>query len=253
MAVFASCDERTERKAGYGVHGIDASHYQRQVDWALVASQNVQFAFVKATEGQQMQDSLFCQNWGDIRSAGLVRGAYHFFRPGLSAELQARHFIASVDLQHGDMPPVLDVEVTDEQPSAAIVEGMKTWLAIVGDHWKIRPIVYTNQKFYNRHLAGHLPEFPLWIARYNNVLLPELADGHPWHFWQYGCHGRLAGIEGDVDFNVFNGSLAHLQAMTFQRPAPLLDLEPIPMRPTPVAARLSAETNEPTIPTTANP
>ncbi len=235
MVFFAACYQPTERKAGFDVHGIDVSRYQKQVDWPLVASQSVQFAFVKATEGASMQDSFFCKNWDAMRSAGLLRGAYHFFRPGTSAEAQALNFLATVDLQHGDLPPVLDVEVTDGYPSQWVADGIRTWLAIVGNHWKIRPIVYTNQKFYNQHLAGHLPEFPLWIARYTNWNNPELADGHPWHFWQYGCQGRLQGIAGDIDFNVFNGHLADLQALTLQRPLPLLNL-PVELPAIPFAA-----------------
>jgi lysozyme len=133
------------------------------------------------------------------------------------------------------LPPVLDVEVADELPFPnGSADGVRTWLNIVGDHWKIRPIVYTNQKFYNRYLAGHLPEFPIWIARYTDWQVPELADGHPWHFWQYGNRGLMAGIAGDVDFNVFNGSLQSLQAMTLQRPLPLLNRMPEP--PIPFAA-----------------
>lgn len=228
LIFFVGCEQRTLRKDGFSVHGIDVSHYQSKVDWPLVASQNVQFAFVKATEGQSMQDTVFCENWEGIRSAGMLRGAYHFFRPGTSAELQAAHFIASVGLQHGDLPPVLDVEVTDEQPTQVVLAGVRTWLSIVGDHWKIKPIVYTNQKFYNRHLAGQLPAHPIWIARYTDWNVPELADGHPWHFWQYGAQGQMAGIVGDVDFNVFNGNLESLQAMTLQRPLPLLNRMPEP-------------------------
>lgn len=231
MLLLAACDQRTERKAGFGVHGIDVSHYQRQVDWPLVASQDVQFAFVKATEGASMQDSIFCKNWDAMRLAGLLRGAYHFYRPGTSAQVQAMNFLATVDLQHGDLPPVLDVEVTDGYPSQMVADGVRTWLTIVGNHWKIKPIVYTNQKFYNKHLAGHLPEFPIWIARYTDWNIPEMADGHPWHFWQYGSRGQLAGIAGDVDFNVFNGSFEHLQSLTLQRPLPLLNLPPAPPAP----------------------
>ncbi len=236
LAFLVACNQRTERREGIGMHGIDVSHYQKQVDWPLVASQQIDFAFVKATEGITMQDTIFCKNWDAMRSAGMVRGAYHFFRPGISAELQAMNFLSTVDLQHGDLPPVLDVEVTDDQTTQAVVAGVRTWLAIVGEHWKIRPIVYSNQKFYNQHLAGDLPEFPLWIARYNDTELPVLTDGHAWHFWQYGCKGQLTGIAGDVDFNVFNGELSALHAMTLQRPAPMLDRQPEPTMP--VAASL---------------
>ncbi len=244
LAVLAACNQRTVRKEGFDVHGIDVSHYQKQIDWPLVAAQDVQFAFVKATEGQSMQDTIFCKNWDAMRAAGILRGAYHFFRPGISAELQARNFIATVDLQHGDLPPVLDVEVTDGYPSETLAAGVKTWLAIVGDAWKIKPIVYTNQNFYNQNLASHLQDYPVWVARYSDWRRPDLADGRPWSFWQYGNRGRLPGIAGDVDFNVFNGSLTDLQSLTLCRPAPLLDRMPEPVLP-PVAVVTVAAPGEP--------
>ncbi|MBK9013439.1 MAG: glycoside hydrolase family 25 protein [Saprospiraceae bacterium] len=244
LAVLAACNEPTVRKEGFGVHGIDVSHYQKQVDWPLVATQDVKFAFVKATEGETMQDTIFCQNWDAMRAAGMVRGAYHFFRPGISAALQARNFIATVDLQHGDLPPVLDVEVTDGYPSEALAAGIKTWLTIVGDAWKIKPIVYTNQKFYNQHLAGQVLGYPVWVARYSDERHPDLANGLPWVFWQYGNRGRLLGIAGDVDFNVFNGSLNDLQALTLCRPAPLLDRMPEPVPP-PTPTAPAVELGEP--------
>jgi len=66
--------------------------------------------------------------------------------------------------------------------------------------------------FYNRHLAGYFSEYPLWIARYHRRE-PSLACGTDWVFWQYGHRGRLEGIAGPVDFNVFHGSLEQLEAL----------------------------------------
>lgn len=236
VAFLAACNEQTVRKDGYGVHGIDVSHYQKEIDWQRVAKQNIQFAFVKASEGVTMQDTVFCKNWDAMRSAGIVRGAYHFFRPDVPAALQAQNFISAIDLQHGDLPPVLDVEVAGNRNPAQIIEGVKTWLAIVEDAYKVKPIVYSNQKFFNRYLAKNLDGYPVWVARYTSIWNPEIAQGHTWSFWQYGNRGRLQGIDGDVDFNVFNGSAADLKSLAINRPAPLLDKMPEPVAPPKPAA-----------------
>lgn len=234
LAFFAACTEHTVRKEGFGVHGIDVSHYQRRIDWQQVATQDVHFAFVKASEGQSMNDSIFCKNWDAIKSAGITRGAYHFFRPGVPADLQAWNFLSTVTLEHGDLPPVLDVEVTDGYPDAKLTQGVKTWLDIVENAYKVKPIVYSNQKFYNRYLAEDFSDFPIWIARYTDSWEPSLVEGSTWSFWQYGNRGRLRGISGNVDFNVFQGSLSDLESLTLCRPAPLLDRMPEP-KPKPVA------------------
>ena len=72
---FISCESDTERIKGYEVHGIDLSHYQSNVRWDIVAAQGISFAFVKATEGEQHTDSLFCRNWEQMQRYGIKRGA----------------------------------------------------------------------------------------------------------------------------------------------------------------------------------
>jgi len=75
---------------------------------------NVQmsFAFIKATEGLGNEDAYFKRNWKKVRDAGLARGAYHFFLATKSGKAQAENFINSVELEPGDLPPVLDIEQT---------------------------------------------------------------------------------------------------------------------------------------------
>ena len=194
----------------FAVHGIDVSHYQSHIDWDKVASQDISFAFVKATEGEMMKDSLFCNNWQEMQRVGIKRGAYHFFRPSLSVEQQAQNFIKNVDIEFGDMPPVLDVEVVDGVSSAVLVEGVQKWLDIVEAHYHVKPILYTNLKFHKKYIAKTFTDYPIWIARYSYER-PMLTYGQEWLFWQYGNRGRLKGINGDVDFNVFYGSMAELE------------------------------------------
>ncbi len=218
---FSACNEQTIRKKDYSVHGIDVSHYQKKIDWDKVASQDIQFAFIKATEGETYKDSFFCENWVKMKAAGIKRGAYHFFRPTLSAEMQAANFIEMAELGDGDFAPVLDLEVTDNVSPEVLRAQVDRWLHIVENHFKIKPIIYTYQNFFNDHLAGHYEGYPIWIARYTSWRKPRLYSNQNWHFWQYGNRGRLQGIEGPVDFNVFQGSVEELEDFCLVRPKPL--------------------------------
>jgi lysozyme len=202
----------TERMEAYEVHGIDVSHYQSRVSWSTISPSAVQFAFVKATEGIDYKDSLFDYNWAELGRTGIRKGAYHFFRPNLPPGEQARHFARTVKLSAGDMPPVLDVEVMGGLSKEELVHRLQIWLDIIESTYAVKPIIYSNLHFYNRHLAGYFSEYPLWIARYHRRE-PSLACGTDWVFWQYGHRGRLEGIAGPVDFNVFHGSLEQLEAL----------------------------------------
>ncbi|MFN7115676.1 MAG: glycoside hydrolase family 25 protein [Saprospiraceae bacterium] len=212
VMIAYGCEQHTARRYDYAVHGIDVSHYQSRVNWQAVAQENMHFAFIKATEGAMHVDSLFCYNWEGMKKAGLKRGAYHFFRPTISPLAQADNFTRSVEIELGDLPPVLDVEVLDGVSKESLINGVRTWLYYAEIRYGVKPIIYTNIKFYNKLLAGHFNDYPMWIARYG-FREPTLACGRNWHFWQYGNRGRVNGIAGNVDFNVFKGSLQELEAM----------------------------------------
>ena len=216
LILFYSCNPITKRMQEYEVHGIDVSHYQSQIDWESILAQNISFAFVKATEGESFADSLYNANWPEMKRVGIKRGAYHFFRPTLSVYKQAKNFMDNVTLEIGDLPPVLDIEVDDGASQELVVFRIKTWLEMIEHHYSIRPIIYTNITFFNKYIAGNLDEYPIWIARYN-YSEPRLAFNKQWDFWQYGNRGRLDGIEGDVDFNVFNGNMERLESFCLSK------------------------------------
>lgn len=70
--------------ASYTIHGIDVSRWQERIDWQRVAKMRdngirLQFAFIKATEGEKLVDPYFLRNWQLSRENGLLRGAYHYF------------------------------------------------------------------------------------------------------------------------------------------------------------------------------
>ena len=219
--------ERTPLLAGYSVHGIDVSAYQGRIDWPQVARQNVRFAFIKASEGATLRDARFRRNWREARAAGILSGAYHYFQPNRDGGDQASLFIRTVPIRPGDLPPVLDVEAPRFHDVAELRHEIHEWLAAVEAHYHVRPILYSNYTFYRHYLAGHFDDYPLWLAHYE-VERPALP-AERWIIWQHSDEAYVPGIRGTVDFNVFQGSYAALQAL---RVAPM----PPPASPTPPAA-----------------
>jgi len=199
----------------YPVKGIDVSHYQDVIDWKSIAESGIFFVFVKATEGMTLKDKLFNRNWERIKREGIRRGAYHFFRPTISAEMQAKHFSESVELEMGDFPPILDVEVLDGVSKKELLIGVHAWLVHAEMEYGVKPIIYSNQNFYNKYLKNGFKDYPLWIARYS-IREPRLKDHSKWIFWQYTSTGRINGIDGMTDFNVFSGSMEELNQFSLQ-------------------------------------
>ena len=207
--------------AGGPLPGIDVSHWQGAIDWSAVAGDGVTFAFIKATEGGDYTDPRFAANWAGAQRAGVLRGAYHFFRPQTDAMAQAAHFLRAVPFTRGDLPPVLDVEVTDGRSMEAVAAGVRTWLQEVERATGRRPIVYTRASFWTAQMGTQFGGYPLWVAHYG-VSQPNIPAGWGgWAFWQHSDAGRVAGITGGVDLNWFNGGRAELEsfATTGQLPA----------------------------------
>lgn len=197
-----------EMPIDYEIHGIDVSKYQQTINWESVKEMDVDdirigFAFIKATEGNGNEDRYFKRNWRRIKDAGVVRGAYHFFLATKSGKTQAENFISSVDLEPGDLPPVLDIEQTYGVSDEQLIKRAKEWLDVIQQYYGVIPIIYTNVDFYKTHLRDKFDEYPLWVAHYLQKRKPRIY--RDWHFWQHSEAGRVNGISGRVDFNVFNG------------------------------------------------
>ncbi len=209
--------EKTPLLAGYSVHGIDVSAYQGRIDWPVVARNKVRFAFIKASEGGTLRDARFARNWREARKAGVLCGAYHYFLPNRDGKLQADLFARTVPLAAGDLPPVLDVEAPNFHDVAVLRREVARWLRLTEAHYGVRPILYSNHSYYQRYLAGHFDDYPLWLAHYE-VERPAMAASK-WIIWQHSDEAYVPGIRGVVDFNVFQGNFAALQALRVPAPA----------------------------------
>lgn len=185
--------------------GIDVSHFQGDVDWPAVKAAGKEFVFIKATEGDRYVDPRFQANWAGAKAAGLVRGAYHFFQPQKDAAAQAAHFLATVELEPGDLPPALDVEVTESVSARGIDRAAVTWLEQVEAACGATPILYSDLSFLEQYLGLGFGRYPLWLADYSETAPAAPAPWTAWTFWQSSQSGRVTGITGAVDLDVFEG------------------------------------------------
>lgn len=206
-----------EYPEGFEIHGIDISHYQGKIDWeqlknAMIKGCPVRFVIIKSTEGSSRLDENFRENFNQARDFGFIRGVYHFWSNKSTAREQAYYFLDQVHLTDGDLPPVLDIE---HKPADKSVEDFQrdvlTWLHIVEDKYHVKPIIYTYYKFKEQYLSAPVFEdYPYWIAHY---YVGKVQYKGKWKFWQHTDVGKLPGIKGYVDFNIYNGSYYELKQL----------------------------------------
>lgn len=168
----------------------------------------VSFVFIKSTEGITIRNPYYASDYLKARQHNIHIGAYHFFSVRTTGSAQANYFLRNTMFKDGDLPPVLDVEPSDAQIQQMggidnLFSHIRTWLKIVESKVGVKPILYVNQRFVNLYLS-QAPDikhdYRIWIARYSEYK-PDVHLA----FWQLCPDGKVAGITGDVDINVFNG------------------------------------------------
>ncbi len=208
--------------------GIDVSNYNGEINWQAVKNSDISFAFTKATEGETYVDELFTKNWQNMKSIGLIRGAYHFFRPLKDPNLQAENFLRQIQdtLEASDLPAVLDVEHYPEKVElewqqislSQRIDCIQQWLNKVESATERKPIIYTSPGFWSQYMENSqaFTNYPLWLAHYTTQPEPTVPannwGGKGWTFWQHTETGSVAGVNGQVDRNRFNSSFDKLVA-----------------------------------------
>jgi lysozyme len=191
--------------------GIDVSHFNGTIDWPTVATQNVDFAYAKATQGTEFEDIKFSENWKNIKRAGIARGAYHFYAPADDPYQQAQFFISRVEeegFDKNDLAPMLDLEGSNIGGIAIdrYQQNVLTWLRLVEEHFKVKPFIYTDNPFANKYLVDpSFTGYKLWIAEYTDAPHPNTPEtwvDYGWHIWQRTADDKLKGIAGYVDHDL---------------------------------------------------
>ncbi|MDE7203058.1 MAG: glycoside hydrolase family 25 protein, partial [Lachnospiraceae bacterium] len=208
---------------GYEVHGVDVSHYQGTIDWDVLSQQNLDFAFIKATEGSTHVDECFLDNWQAAEQTNLYLGAYHFFSFDSEGGKQAASYIDTVGNLNGKLAPVVDVEYYGNKRSnppkrTEVVENLGAMLDALEQYYEIKPIIYTTYTVYNDYIKGEFEDYPLWVR--SVYCPPSVFFGNKWSFWQYMDTATLDGYTGDqkyIDVNVFKGTRQELEGLMIQK------------------------------------
>lgn len=173
----------------------------------------VQFAYAKATEGDRLIDPRFARNWDGMKTAGIVRGAYHFLLPNLDPGDQARHFLKVAHHEKGDLPPCLDVETFGIKTPPQMQKLISEWLKPVEQVIGRRCVIYCSRGQWDESVGEGFEGHPLWIAHYTTAPEPHLATHWTeWTFWQYSDRTHYDGVDAGADADRFNGNFDALRA-----------------------------------------
>jgi lysozyme len=191
----------------FPVRGIDVSHHQGDIDWKKIATQNIDFAYIKATEGGDFRDEDFKTNWNAAKSVGIVPGAYHFFTLCKSGAEQASNFLNYMGTPSASaLPPAVDLEFGGNckaRPSdTELQKELNVFIDTVQAAWGCPVVLYSTSDFYEAYLKNTFKNNPLWIRDIYRE--PNKKIYGQWQFWQYANRGKLDGIKGFVDFNVWH-------------------------------------------------
>jgi lysozyme len=181
-------------------YGIDVSNHQGQIDWDLVAADNIEFAYIKASEGQGWVDASFERNWAEAERVGLDRGVYHFFTLCASGVDQARNFLSVAPPTPGALPPAIDIEFpgncSARPPADEVAAEVDSFIEMVEDAWNTEILVYVDHRWESRYPVKERLGRDLWQLRF------LFRPNEDWHVWQIHGFARVAGVDGGVDLNI---------------------------------------------------
>ena len=205
---FADLNPTITSTSSFEMKGIDISHHNSISNWRSLNNQ-VGFCIIKATEGSKYKDPMFNSNWKSSKKNNLVRGAYHFFKPGVSGAKQFENFKNTVKLVSGDLPPVLDVELKE-----CDINEIKIFLELAEKHYGVTPIVYSDYLFFKVFLDGKIDtKYPLWIYIDESYSLKPSFNEYNCVLWQYSHNGVVNGVDGEVDLDSFIGDSLSFESL----------------------------------------
>ena len=191
--------------------GVDVSSHQGKIDWKKVADAGVRFAILRLAyrgygeEGRLVVDERVKENYKGAKEAGLMVGGY-IFSQALNVEEAIEEAELVLEITEGwelDMPVAFDWEFLHEE---ARTEGMDkdtiTDCAIAFcerlKEGGLKPMLYTGVRMKTLDMQ-RVQDYPMWLALYSDTM------SYPYwmSYWQYSCTGRVPGIQGDVDLNIF--------------------------------------------------
>ena len=197
----------------YAKKGIDVSKHQGKIDWKKVAEDGVEFAFIRGGlrgygTGEVVADAQFEANIKGAMKNGIAVGVYFFSQA--TTEEEAREeaafvldMVAPYDIE---LPIVIDVEKVSDSGARmnqiSVEQRTKNTVAFCE---AIREKGYTPMVYHNMEMGAlmidleALEDYDKWFAYYN----PDMYYPYDYKVWQYSESGKVNGISGKVDLNLW--------------------------------------------------
>lgn len=190
------------------IKGIDVSANQGKPDWGKVAKDGIKAAILRIHE-RYGQDASFEHNYKGCKSNGILVGGYKYsyaLTPAQAVD-EAEAVIAVLAGRGLDFPVYYDLEWSQQrtlgkQAIENIAVSFLTRIKKAG--YKVG--IYCNTGWYKNYLSDNLKKYDLWLASYpddDNGTLKERLRPSIGVGWQYSECGRVSGISGNVDMDVF--------------------------------------------------
>ena len=194
--------------------GVDISAFQGDIDWQQVKDSGIDFAIIRlgyrgyGKAGKLVEDEYVQDNLKEATEVGLPIGAY-FFSQALNikeVDEEIEFMLEILGDYKLDLPIILDWEIPGvEKPrtkgmDARTLTEIQKYFCEEMTEKGFEPMIYFNWH-QSEHLLylSELEDYPFWLALYQDRM------SYPWkvEMWQYTDQGRVPGIEGNVDLNVY--------------------------------------------------
>lgn len=190
---------------GRQYRGIDISEFQGEIDFEEVRRSGIEAVYIRVGSGEYT-DEYFAENYERARAAGLKIGFYHYVtaRSVEEGRRQARFFASLAAGREPDMRLAMDFEYFGSLSVSQINAISEAYLDELTALTKREAVIYSDlsnaRNIFSRALAE---KYPLWAAQYG---ADEPSANGKWREWvgfQYTDEGRVGGIYGNVDRNIF--------------------------------------------------
>lgn len=177
-----------------GAQGVDLSRYNRVKDWKALA-ENIDFAYLKVSEGGNWHDPLFHRNSRQARKNGVLVGGYHYFTTSCNGRMQFENFRKGVGEFNLDLIPVIDIEKNKSGWSEGeLVREINDFIQACVETYGVKPMIYTKETFRKEWLRSLPDDILYWCGAI------EEEEGEDADMVQYEI-APLPGVESPVDCN----------------------------------------------------
>lgn len=192
-------------KSKYPITGIDISKHTGKIDFKKIRNQNIDFVYIKTTEGSDFVDPNFEKNYLNASKNNIPVGFYHFFRFNKDGKVQAHNFLRNIKGKKTSLPLVIDVEEWGNQASNStneVIAEIRVFINIIKNKSANGIMIYSNESSYKKYIEGNFDKYDLWICSFSQS--PNIEK--KWTLWQHSHKGKFDGADGWVDINTFNGT-----------------------------------------------